>query len=152
MAIKKLSLKLIDIYAVFMAIAETEKLNVKGIPFKLAWELSDVKEAFKKPSVRWEEERNKIFSDLGTAKDDNPGSFEIEAENISKVNKRIAELNDTEVEVEFNAIHLSKFETAKDFQFAPGAFETLRKYVIEFPKKEEKKAETKEQKEEPVEA
>ena len=147
---KKLSLKLIDIYGIFLSLVETEKVNTKGIPFKLAWELADVKEAFKKPSQRLEEERMKIFGELGTAKEDQPGNFEIEAGNVSKVNDKIKELNETEVEVEFTPIHISKFEAAKDFQFAPGTFETLRTHVIEFPvpkkKEEEKKVE------EPVDA
>jgi hypothetical protein len=145
---KKITLKLIDVYGLFISITETEKAN-KVIPFKLAWELADIKEAFKKSAVRLEEERNKIFKELGTP-DGEDGNFKIEVENVDKLNKTVQDLYNTEIEVEFTPIPVSRFEAAKDFNFATGAFEALRKDVIEFPVAKPKMEAVK--KEEPVEA
>lgn len=138
----KKSLELVEIYGTFIALAETEKVNPKGIPFRLAWEISDVKESFKKHASRYEEERAKIFAELGKQKGVDTGSFEVEVDNVPIINSRIKELNTTVVEVDFVPIAIGRFEAADGFQFAPGAFETLRKNVIEFPaekKKEEPK-------------
>lgn len=135
---KKLSLELVEIYAVFLAVTETEKVNTRGIPFKLAWELADLKEAFKKPAQRLEEERNKILQDIGVPQG-TAGKFEIEAKNVEILKTRMTELNETQVDVEFTPIHISRFP--EEFQFAAGAFETLRKHVIEFPEPKEKEKE-----------
>lgn len=133
MAIKKLTIKLVDLYSVFLHLTETEKAN-KSFPFKLAWQVADIKAVLLKHAQRVEEERNKIFEQYGEQETDKPpGNFKVKVENIEKVNIAIKELNETEVEVEFNPIPISLLEAFKDLQFAAGAFEVLRKDFIEFP-------------------
>lgn len=136
---EKTKLKLIDAYGIFQAIVNSEKVNTRGIPFKLSWELSDVKEALQKHVTRYEEERNKVFKDLGKEKADQPGTYEIEQKDLNAVDERIKELNEMEVEIEIEPVPLGRFENA-NFQFAPGAFDALRKQIIKFP--DEKKKET----------
>jgi len=132
---KKTKLKTIDSYSIFLSITETEKVN-KALPFKLAWELADIKEEFKKHAVRYEEQRTAIFKELGTESELGGYTF---AEGVTKeLEARIKELNETEIEVEFTPITLARIEAFKEMQFAAGAFEVLRKEIIEFPAPKEK--------------
>jgi hypothetical protein len=145
---KKFKIQTLEIYKIFLSIAETERAN-KALPFKLAWELTDIKEEFKKHAVRYEEERTKIFEALGTK--DESGGFTFAPGKTEELEAKIKELNETEIEIEFTPILLSRIEAFKDMQFAAGAFEVLRKEVIEFPAPKEKKEKSEDKPKEPEE-
>jgi hypothetical protein len=134
---KKLKLPIIDLYSIYVAILEVEKVNT-AMPFKLSWDLDDIKEIMKKPCTRFEEQRLKVLREVGKERDGFPGQFEIEPDKKEEFTKQLEEINNVEVELEINTIPLALFETAKDFQFATGTFAILRKYVIEFPEKKVK--------------
>lgn len=135
---KTLKLPMLELYGLFVALVEVEKVNTT-MPFKLSWDLDDIKEEIKKPCARFEEQRLKILRELGKEKEG--GQFEILEENKDAFQKQMDEINNVEVEVDINPIPLSLFETAKDFQFARGTFAVLRKYIIDFPVKESQKKE-----------
>lgn len=132
---KTQSLKLIDTYTMFIAVQQTEAAN-KFLPFKLAWQLSDIKEILQKPASKLESQRNIIFTTHGEIKDSSRGGSDVSfaAEKIDVVTTELDELYQIEVDVTFNSINISELESCKDLQFPAGAFEVFKKFnIISFP-------------------
>jgi hypothetical protein len=100
-----MKVELFEIVEAFESFTNLRKSN--ELPFKLAWEISDLLEPLEKHYKRFQDEKNKLIKEFGEPDKDKPDMYIIKPEKARLFSEKMQEIGKTPIELK-NIVKIEK--------------------------------------------